>query len=50
MCVWERERERKRGTSSSGEQKQKCNCETNFSSKFLSLLHIRGIKIEYIYI
>ena len=52
MCVWERERERERerGASNSREQKQKFNFKTNFSSKFLSLFFIRGIKREYIYI
>ena len=48
MC--ERERERERGTSNTGEQKQKCNCDTNFSSIFLSLLVIRWINREHIYI
>ena len=44
--MWERERERHRER----EQKQKCNCEINFSSKFLSLLLIRRIMREHIYI
>ena len=46
----ERERERERETSNSGEQQQKCNCKKNLSSKFLSLLVIRWIKREHIYI
>ena len=41
-------RERERESSNSG--KKNCNCKTNFSSKFLSLLVIIGIKREHIYI
>ena len=47
VCVCVRERERERGNSNSGEQKLKCNCEAKFSSKFLSLLVIRGIEREH---
>ena len=47
----EREREREREVPLIVENNnKKCNCETNFSSKFLSLLVIRWIKKEHIYI